>query len=297
MKVRFAVTPPTSAFAPDSFDDYLTAVESLGFDTLWLSDVPLGPLGDPLVSLAYAAARTTKLKLGMNVVPLGRNPYWLAKQLAQVDALSRGRLLLSFVPGLGQPAERVALGHETGDRGKAIDAIIDLLRTWWAGERVTGTFGEFRYDNVAVEPVPAQNPLEIWLGGLGPLALDRVARLGDGWLTASSTPAEAAAGRITIEKRADEVGRFVDPEHFGISIPYARVAPSDATVEALKARRADRDISAILPIGDRALVDLVGAHIDGGITKFVLRPVTASDATNWRDELEWLAEQVLPLQT
>ena len=74
-----------------SFDEYLLAVETLGFDTLWRSDVPLGPLGDPLLSLSYAAARTTRLKLGMNVVPLGRNPFWLAKQLAQLDQLSHTR--------------------------------------------------------------------------------------------------------------------------------------------------------------------------------------------------------------
>ncbi len=297
MKVRFAVTPPAPALLADSFDDYLMAVESLGFDTLWLSDVPLGPLGDPLVSLAYAAARTTKLKLGMNVVPLGRNPFWLAKQLAQIDQLSRGRLLLSLVPGLGQPAERALLGHEKGDRGKAIDEIIALLRAWWDGESVTSAFGGFRYDEVAVQPLPRQKPLEIWLGGLGPLALDRVARLADGWLTASSTPAEAAAGRITIERRATELGRVIDGEHFGISVPYARVEPAGPTIEALRARRSDGDISQILPVGDRALGELIRAHIDGGITKFVLRPVAASETGSWRDELEWLADRVLPLQT
>jgi alkanesulfonate monooxygenase SsuD/methylene tetrahydromethanopterin reductase-like flavin-dependent oxidoreductase (luciferase family) len=83
MKIRFAVTPPAEVMHESQFDDYLAACETLGFDTIWLSDIPLGPLGDPLVSLAYAAARTTKLKLGMNVVPLGRNPMWLAKQLVR----------------------------------------------------------------------------------------------------------------------------------------------------------------------------------------------------------------------
>ena len=297
MKVRFAVTPPASALAAESFDEYLRAVETLGFDTLWLSDVPLGPFGDPLLSLSYAAARTTRLKLGMNVVPLGRNPFWLAKQLAQLDQLSHGRLLLSLVPGLGQPSERALLGHATGDRGKVIDEIIALLRAWWNGEAVKAEFGTFCYDGVQVQPVPVQKPLEIWLGGLGPLALDRVARLGDGWLTASSTPAEAAAGRLTIEKRATEVGRSIDGEHFGISLPYARIEPSAATVDALRLRRTDGDISQILPIGEAALTSLVRAHIDGGITKFVLRPVASTEVPGWRDELEWLADRVLALQT
>ena len=297
MKVRFAVTPPSAALQPGTFDAYLEACESLGFDTIWLSDIPLGPLGDPLVSLTYAAARTTRLKLGMNMVPLGRNPMWLAKQLAQLDQLSRGRLLVSLVPGLGQPQERSALGHATGDRGKSIDDIIALLRTWWAGEASTSTFGPFDYQNASVLPLPFQNPLEIWLGGIGPAALDRVARLADGWLTASATPAEAAAGRVTIEKRATELGRTVDVEHFGISLPYARREPDPSIVDALRKRRADGDLSQILPVGANSVIALVRAHIDGGMSKFVLRPVNSRPETDWRSDLDWLAEQVLPLQT
>jgi probable F420-dependent oxidoreductase len=294
MKIRFAVTPPGEALHESQFYDYLAACESLGFDTIWLSDIPLGPHGDPLLSLTYAAARTTKLKLGMNVVPLGRNPLWLAKQLAQLDRLSNGRLLLSLVPGLGQPTERAALGHAIGDRGAAIDEAIGLMRTWWSSEAVTATVGAFQYDNVTLSPVPLQDPLEIWLGGLGPKALERAARLSDGWLTASATPAEAAAGRVTIEKRAAELGRVIDDDHFGISLPYAWSEPPAAALAAARQRRADGDISQILPVGEEALKDLLQAHIDGGITKFVLRSSLSQD---WRTDLTRLADLVLPLQT
>ena len=296
MKVRFAVTPSASAVAEDQFDEYLRACETLGFDTVWLSDIPLGPTGDPLVSLAYAAARTSRLKLGMNVVPLGRNPLWLAKQLAQLDRLSGGRLLLTFVPGLGQPTERAALGYTTGDRGKDIDRIIDLMRSWWSGAAVTDTFGPWTYNGVQVAPTPLQSPLEIWLGGIGPVALDRVARLADGWLTAAATPSEAADGRRIIQDRAAAVGRTVDEDHFGISIPYCRDEPAESVVAALKRRRPDGDVTQILPVGGRALGELVRAHIDGGLTKFVLRPI-AGGLDDWRDDLAWLADHVLALQT
>ena len=300
MKVRIAVAPPGSALADDQFADYLSACESFGFDTIWLSDVPLGPLGDPLISLTYAAARTSKLKLGMNVVPLGRNPLWLAKQLAQLDRLSNGRLLLSLVPGLGQPEERAALGYATGDaeadhRGNSIDEIIALLRSWWDGQAVTGSFGPFRYDGVKVVPQPKQTPLELWLGGIGPAALDRVARLSDGWLTASATPVEAAAGRVTIESRARELGRVIDADHFGISMPYARHDPEANSVEALRKRRSDRDLSGVLPVGAEQLANLLRAHIDGGLTKFVLRSMSLP-GHDWRDDLSWLADTVLALQ-
>ena len=79
MKVRIAVTPTAATQGGDEFGAYLQHAEQLGFDTLWLSDVPLSATGDPLLSLAFAAGVTRKLKLGANVVPLGRNPALLAQ--------------------------------------------------------------------------------------------------------------------------------------------------------------------------------------------------------------------------
>jgi probable F420-dependent oxidoreductase len=295
MKIRFAVTPPGLAFHENVFPDYISACEQLGFDTLWLSDVPLGPLGDPLFSLAFAAGHTRRLKLGANVVPLGRNPWLLARQLAQLDRMSGGRLLLSFVPGLGQPAERAVLGHPTGDRWQAVGEILALARRWWAGETITASHGPYHFDSLALQPLPIQRPLEVWLGGIGPSALERVARTADGWLTAAATPAEAARGRLTISARAAELRRTIDPEHFGISIPYARTEPPSAAVEAVRQRRADRDLTQILPVGRQALLALLEAHLEGGISKFVLRSL--SDSPDWRADLDWLADIVLPLQT
>src|SRR5262245_55816657 len=109
VKVRFAVAPGSLAFDP-CFVELVERLEAREFDTLWLSDIPMGPGIDPIVGLAYAAAASKRLKLGANVVPLGRNPMLLAKTLAQLDQLSGGRVLLSLVPGLDQPNERLALG-------------------------------------------------------------------------------------------------------------------------------------------------------------------------------------------
>jgi probable F420-dependent oxidoreductase len=295
MKIRFAVTPPGLAFHENVFPDYILACEQLGFDTLWLSDVPLGPLGDPLFSLAFAASHTRRLKLGANVVPLGRNPWLLTRQLAQLDRMSGGRLLLSFVPGLGQPAERAVLGHPTGDRWRAVGDILGLARRWWAGETITASHGPYHFDALALQPLPIQRPLEVWLGGIGVAALERVARTADGWLTAAATPLEAARGRVTISARAAELGRTIDSEHFGISIPYARIEPLAAASEAVRQRRADRDLTQILPVGRQALRTLLEAHFEGGFSKFVLRSL--SESPDWRADLDWLAEIVLPLQT
>ena len=297
MKIRFAVSPPRSALEENAFPRYLEECERLGFDTVWLSDIPLGGLGDPLISLTFAAAYTARLKLGANLVPLGRHPLWLAKQLAQLDRLSQGRLLVSFVPGLGQPAERKALGYPTGDRGTVVDEMIALMRRWWAGEAVNEHWRGLDFEDVVLEPTPLQEPVEIWLGGISKMAIERVAILADGWLTSAATPAEAGAGRVAIERRAEECGRAVDADHFGISIPYCLEEPTEASLASLRQRRKDRDLTDIVAVGANDLQRLANAHIDEGLTKFVVRPLDALSATApWRDDLRWLADTVLPLQ-
>ena len=295
MKIRFAVAPPPGTFHADRMLAFATTAEALGFDTIWLSDVPLAPIGDPIVSLAGVATVTTRLKLGANIVPIGRNPMILARQLAQLDRLSGGRLLLSFVPGIDQPGERAALGFPTGNRWTSIETDIALMRRWWSGEPVDHDDGHHRFDGVAVGPTPLQDPLEIWLGGAGPQALARVGRCSDGWLTANVTPVEAAAGRVTVEHHAAAAGRMIDVEHFGISMPYARRELSDATTAAVRARRTDGDITDIVPVGAGELVDLIHRHVDAGLSKFVLRPLDPAD--DIAADLTWLADVVLPHQT
>jgi probable F420-dependent oxidoreductase len=294
VKIRIAVSPGGGPLDPHALTEFADCSEALGFDTVWLSDVPMGPLGDPLVSLAYIAGRTKRLKLGANVVPIGRNPMLLARELAQIDQLSNGRLLLSMVPGLDQPGEREALGFAKGDRGAEMEATTMLLRRWWAGERITHQGDHVQFDDVAVAPVPRQQPLEVWMGGVGPKALARVARAADGWLTANATPEEAKQGRDAIADQAAALGRVIDEEHYGISVPYARSAIPAPVETMMRARRKDRSITDIAPIGAAELTELLRRHIDNGLSKFVLRPL---DATNPTDELKWLADVTLPLQT
>jgi probable F420-dependent oxidoreductase len=294
MKVRLAVAPP-ALLDPEAVEPFARAAESLGFDSIWLSDVPLAPTGDPLVSLAHLAASTTKLKLGTHLVPIGRHPMILARQLAQLDRLSGGRLLLSFVPGLDQPGERAALGLPHGNRWDAIEADLGLMRRWWAGDAVDHHDERFGFDAISVGPRPLQDPLEVWLGGAGPRALERVGRSADGWLTATVTPAEAATRRQIVVRHAEAAGRMIDPEHFGISIPYAHHEVPAALTATLRARRTDGDLTDVVPVGAGQLVDLIGRHTDAGLSKFVLRALDPD-----RDpatELAWLAAAVLGLQT
>ena len=297
MKVRFAVAPGLGPQDRVSLAALVDGLEARGFDTLWLSDLPLGPMTDPLVGLPFAAARTERLKLGANVVPIGRNPMVLAKALAQLDRLSEGRLLLSFVPGVDQPGEAAALGVGDGARarGAYLEEVIPLIRRWWAGEAVEHASERFRFPGITLPVRPVQDPLEIWLGGSGPVALDRVGRIADGWLGAALSPSEAEAARRRIDAAAAAAGRAVDPEHHGLSIPYAATEPDAATVAGVRSRRPDADLTDLLPVGRKSLRDLVQRLTDAGLSKFVVRPTGPPRA--WDTELDWLADALLDLQT
>ena len=290
MKVRFAVSPDSGPPDGARLVAFADALEASGFDGVWLSDLPVAPVLDPLLGLALIAGRTSRLRLGANVVPLGRNPFRLAKDLAQLDQLSAGRLLLSFVPGLGAPGEAEALGTDGTARGAALEEALGVVRSWWAGDGPRGSAG-----TPAEATRPVQDPLEVWLGGRGPKALDRVGRIADGWLGAMLTPEEARVARSQIEEAAQRAGRSIDPEHYGLSIPYARATPDAEVARRVTARREDVDPSELLPVGAEALRSLVLRHLDAGLSKFVVRP--AGSVASWEDEVEWLAGALLDLQS
>src|SRR5207302_10853832 len=105
------------------------ALERHGFDSLWLSERIGGDVVDPVVGLSYAAAVTTRLKLGFSVMVLpGRNPALAAKQLASLDRLSSGRLLPAVGLGSPNPREHPAFGDNPGARAHRLERAMPLLR-------------------------------------------------------------------------------------------------------------------------------------------------------------------------
>ena len=293
MKVRIGVGTGGAISTPDALAELVRGLDELGFDSLWLSEVLTGPVLDPLVGLSWAAANNPRLKLGTTMLLPGRNVLRLAKQLASLDALSRGRLLVTLVPGLTYAPEREAIGVEPKQRGAFIDEALPLLRRLWAGETVTheGATGSLR--DVKLSPLPVQQPLEIWLGGTAPAALERCGRLSDGWLPSLCTPEEAAAGRVVIEEAAAKAGRSISSEHFGMSIGYTSTPIDPATARLMIARR-PRSVE-LTPVGWPALRERLEGFIAVGFSKFVVRPIAVP--ASWRAELEALAGAVGDLQT
>jgi probable F420-dependent oxidoreductase len=293
MKVRIGVGAGGSSATPEALAELVEGLDDLGFDSLWLSEVLTGPVLDPLVGLAWAGASNPRVKIGTTMLLPGRNVVRLAKALASLDVLCKGRLLVTLVPGLTHAPESEAIGVEPKRRGAFIDEALPLLRRLWAGETVSNDGIAGKFHDVKLSPLPIQNPLEVWLGGTAPAALERCGRLSDGWLPSLCTPEEAAAGRVVIEKAAAQAGRSISSEHFGMSIGYAREPIDPATARVMTARR-PRSVE-LTPVGLPALRERIERFIDVGFSKFVVRPLVAP--ASWRVELDALAAAVGDLQT
>jgi probable F420-dependent oxidoreductase len=278
----------------DELGGIVDDLETLGFDSLWLSDILTLPGDDPLTGMAFAAGRVRRLKVGTTMVLPGRNPVRLAKQLATVDRLSGGRLLLTFVIGLRLPSELEAMGVRAEDRGSTVDDTLPLLRRLWSEDVVNHDDGAWSLRGVTVEPKPVQQPLDVWLGGNTPSALRRVGALADGWLPALCTPEQAGDGRRVVEEAAAVAGRAIDPEHFGVSIGYAYGDVPAPLAARISARARGAQLTDVVPNGIAALRELLLRFIDVGFSKFVVRPLATP--TSWRRELEELARGVLDLQ-
>lgn len=295
MKVRIGVgLGVRSRLHGPAFGEYVDTVEQLGFDSVWLSERITGDAPDPIVAMAYAAGRTTRLKFGMSVLVLpGRNPVVLAKQLATLAVMSAGRLLPAFGLGAADPAEHQAFGVAREERAAWFDEALAVVRACWRDEVVSHEGPRFHYDGLKVRPRPDR--LDVWLGGVAPSELRRVGRSADGWLPSFVTPAEAAAGRATIERVAAEHGRAIPDDHWGVLIPYALEPPPGDALARLAQRRPGADIAAIVPIGWDALARLVGAFVDVGVTKFVVTPF--AEPADWTGHLTAAADALLPLET
>jgi probable F420-dependent oxidoreductase len=295
VKVRIGVGMGALSGDPAELCGLVDDLDELGFDSLWLPEVLTAPTLDPLAALAYVAAHNPRLKLGTTMLLPGRNVVRVAKQLATLDRLSAGRLLVTFVPGLAQAPESGAVGVAPKAKGPQMEESFPLLRPLWAGETVDhhGTLGEF--EGVTQAPLPVQQPLEFWTGGMVPAALVRCGRYDDGWLPSSCTPAEVAAARDVIDEAAADAGRQISREHFGVSLAYAPGPLDDKLVAALGRARKGVDPRSVVPAGLDGLKRFVEAFLEVGFSKFVVRPLAAPDS--WRTEFEALAAAVGDLQT
>jgi probable F420-dependent oxidoreductase len=279
VKIRFGVGlgAGTAAGQLAGIVDHL---ESSGVDSLWFSELVYSPAVDPMVGVAYALARTSRLKVGTSVAVLpGRHPVLVAKQLASLAGLAPKRVLPVFGLRSAIAAEREVFVVPDGERAAVFDEALQVLRTVLAQDSASYNGRYFTVSDAAIAPRP-DPPLDIWLGGSAPAAFRRIGALGDGWLGSFLTPDEARAGREAIEHAAAQAGRHIDSDHFGISLAVADGGLPTEVAAAARRRRPDLDPRVLIATGWDQLHRQIDAYLDAGLTKFVIRP---AGATAWED--------------
>jgi probable F420-dependent oxidoreductase len=228
---------------PDGLVAAARAAEAAGFDSVWAGEhivlpdpqVPPSPMEphepalDSLLALTWAAAHTTSIRLATGIVILPqRNPLVLAKQVATLDVLSGGRVMLGVGAGYLE-AEFRALGANFADRGPVTDEHLDALQALWYDEHPEyhGRFVDFA--GIDAHPRPLQRPIPLVGAGHSPPAYRRTVRRAQGWYGYWLTPEQAAASLAGLRAAAEQVERPADLGELEISVtPRGRVTPERA---------------------------------------------------------------------
>jgi probable F420-dependent oxidoreductase len=270
-KVKIAVLPPVGAGVcadPDWIRAFARHAEALGFESLVVAEHPLViggyssrypyarsgrmplanncPIPDPIELLTFVAGCTTTLGLatGVLVVP-AHNAVTLAKRLATLDSLSRGRLRLGV--GVGWMREELeACGAEFESRGRRLDESIDVLRTLWAdsGDDGASFDGEFfRFSQAHCYPKPARPAgIPVHVGGHTKASIRRAALRGDGWQPLGLRGEELDSGLAMLRDEAQKLGR--DPETIELSLSTGVTILNAETLENAVAVGATRLVAA-----------------------------------------------------
>jgi probable F420-dependent oxidoreductase len=266
-------------------------------DSLWLPETVYSPVVEPFTGMAFALARTRRLKAGSGISVLpGRHPVLVAKQLASLAGLAPGRVLPVFGLRPAQDAERALFPVPAGQRAAVFDESLELLRLLLTTEKADFAGRFFSVSGASVSPRPAK-PLDIWLGGSAPAALRRVGRLADGWLGSLLTPAEAGEAVKLIQDAAAEAGREVETDHFGLSVPvtFAGDEPRipDPLLASIRRRRPEADPATLVAGGWDDARRMLGQYIEAGLSKFVVRPASPGPFGPF---LDGFVRELLPIQ-
>ena len=296
MKVRIGIgsVGPSGSEPGAEFDEFVDALERSDVDSLWLPDFVSHGGPDATIGMAWAAARTRNLKVGTGVLVLpGRNPALVASQLATLAVLAPKRVLPAFGVRAATARERQFYPVD-GTRADVFSEALVVVRRLLTEDEVTHHGTYFHLDAARVAPRP-ERPLDLWLGGRADVGLRRVGRLADGWLGSFLTPAEAARARTVIEDAAREAGREVEDDHYGTNVSV--VLPGADPVTALRraaAQRPDVDPESLVAYGWDGAAELVRRYVEGGLTKFVVRP--AGPVADWSAFLDEFTAEMGPLE-
>lgn len=310
--MRIGMQPINSG--PLATPAYITEIaelaDTLGFDSLQITDhvvmpveysspYPYHPSGrmaagpddnyfEPLGLLGYLGGRTRHIRLGTSVlIAPYRHPVVTAKQLAGLDVLTGGRLVVGL--GVGWMAEEfAALGAPPfAERGAVTDEVIQIFRCIWREQPASFAGRFFAFAPLGVMPRPLQpGGIPILIGGMSRAAIRRAARLGDGWQPFKQTPEELAAGLAYLHEQAERANR--DLSGFTISLRLGLRLSAGPT----ERRAAEEPWKTLVGNTEQVAADLA-IYSKLGVTEtiFDFRTCTADET---RETLQLAAEGLLP---
>jgi probable F420-dependent oxidoreductase len=295
-------TFPDGSFDPGVFREFMERAEGVGFASAWTVESVLGPHSDlgPIELMSYAAACTSTIRLGCSVlVTTLHSPVHLAKSIASLDQLSRGRIDVGVGSGGGFRAFD-AFGVEPSTYIARFVEGIDLMRRLWTDAEVNFDGRFWHLHGEQMEPKPFQKPgPPIWFGAGHPSALRRAVRLGDGFFGAgSSTTADFAAHVQTVRDELDSIGR--DPATFRIAKRVYLTVDDDVArgrdrigteLNAMYSRYGMPDMTPVTTCGSPADVAASLREVAAAGADLILLNPLFDHAEN----LERLAGEVLPL--
>lgn len=274
---------------------------------------------EALMTLAFVASRTERIRLGTSVVILpNRHPLLLAKQTSTLDVLSGGRLLVGFGVGpnrkpggatdttqLGQHRANLQKEYDTfggtvGHRGRRMDEYLEALLAIWTRDRPSFDGEYVRFEEVDVFPKPIQKPHPpLLFGGRSPAAQRRAARYGDGWIPSQVSVDEARDGLAEIRRLRHELGIEAPLRYVGVNMHSAFGATDDEaealahpTVGHLFADRASFLARTIVGSVD-TFRERVLAYRDAGVDYVELKPVYRS-IDHCIEQLRLVRDEIMP---
>ena len=289
----------------DELYRYAERAEALGFESLWAWDhivlgvEPAFPVFESLTTLTAIAARTSRIKLGTGVLVLPlRNPVVLAKTVATLDHVSKGRVLLGVASGW-YAREFDAVGIPFKRRGRIMDRNLDLLLRLWTEDRVRLQVDEFNLRDARLLPHPYHQPRPpIYVGGYVDAVLQRAGRLSDGWLTYFYTPDSFQRSWDKVKAFAEEAGR--DPStltatnQLAIYVGKLRAEVQDnmrhwLSTEWDTAGWSESTVEHAIQGSADECVEQLQAHIDAGVHRLILIPYRYQP-----EQVEIIASEILP---
>ncbi len=284
--------------------DYGVRMEKLGYEFVWAWDhtllgvEPPFPIHEALTILTAIAARTSKIRLGTGVLVMPmRNPVLLAKELATIDHISNGRLILGTAVGWYK-REFDSLGADFHTRGKIMEQSLEIIHRLWTEDKVDGDYPPYNLRGAVMLPKPVQKPRPpILIGGYVDAVLKRAATKGDGWITYYYTAESFARTWERIRGFAEEAGRNPDELISTNQLPIV-VGPRDKVEAPMRewlqtewdyASWSESTMDSAIIGAVEECVEQLRTHIATGINRIIFVPYRYEP-----EQVEIVAKEIIP---